>query len=447
MDIFDAVQARREELGVPGVAVGVLDVGVERHEGFGVTSVENPLEVTPETRFQIGSITKTFTGTAVIELVARGGLDLDRPVRAYVRDLKLSDPEATRRVTLRHLLSHTGGWVGDYFDDTGWGDDAAATYVERMQALPQLTPVGELWSYNNAGFVLAGRAVELITRRPFEDVVKELVLDPLELASTTFWPWEVMTERFAVGHLGSEDDLRVARPWPVGRSSHAAGGIVSTTPDLLRYARLHLDPPPALAPMQEPQAPAEDEGEWVGLTWYGEDRFGTIRHGGGTNGQQSMLVLAPRRRFALAVLTNGSPGGQQVIDAALDAAGLSAGLPERVDPPVDEYAGVYETAMSRVTLTPLEGGRLRVVSESLGGFPTKDSAPGPQLPPAEAFFYTPERWIVDGGPLKGRRGHFIRGSGGVVEWLRFGGRLYRLLEFTGVRPRGSRAPSPSGSPR
>src|SRR5581483_10541506 len=234
MDVFEAVEAAREEHGVPGVAVGVLDEGVERHEGYGVTSIENPLDVTPETRFQVGSITKTFTGTAVCELVARGELELDRPVREYVPGLVLADADATARVTLRHLLAHTGGWFGDYFDDTGWGDDAGAVYVERMRELPQQTPVGELWAYNNSGFALVGRVIELVSGTRFEDAVKELVFDPLGLTSTSFWPWEVMTERFAVGHVGLGDELQVARPWPVGRSAHAAGGIASTTPDLLR---------------------------------------------------------------------------------------------------------------------------------------------------------------------------------------------------------------------
>jgi CubicO group peptidase (beta-lactamase class C family) len=425
MDVFEAVRAAREEHGVPGVAVGVLEEGAERHEAYGVTSVENPLDVTPDTRFQVGSISKTFTGTAICELVARGELDLDRPVREYVPELVLADAEATERVTLRHLLSHTGGWFGDYFDDTGWGDDAVALYVERMRELPQQTPVGELWAYNNAGFALAGRVVELVTGKRFEDAVKELVLDPLELASTTFWPWEVMTERFAVGHVGLGEELQVARPWPVGRSAHPAGGIVSTTPDLLRYARLHLQPPPALAPMQEPQAATAEEGEWVGLTWYGEDRFGTIRHGGGTNGQLSLFVLVPARSFALALLTNHSPSGLKVIEAALEAAGLKEDEPRPVeDVPLGEYAGVYETAQDRVTLTPLDGARLRIETESFGGFPTKDSPPGPQLPPTEAFFYTPERWCIDEGPLQGTRGHFIRGDDGAVRWLRVGGRLY-----------------------
>jgi CubicO group peptidase (beta-lactamase class C family) len=427
VDVFDAVRARQEELRVPGVAVGVLQDGEERHEGFGVTSVDNPLEVTPETRFQIGSIGKTFTGTAVMHLVEAGAIDLDRPVREYLPDLVLADADATQRVSMRHLLSHTGGWEGDYFDDTGWGDDAAARYVERMRTLPQLTPVGELWSYNNAGFAIAGRVVEVVTRERFEDVVRRLVLDPLGLASSTYWPWEVMTERFVVGHRDEEDEVRVARPWPVGRSAHPAGGLTSTTPDLLRYARLHLDPPPALAPMQEPQAPAADEGEWIGLTWYGEDRFGTIRHGGGTVGQVSMLVLQPRTGFALAVLTNHSPNGLQVIEAALVAAGLKEPTPETVsDAPIGEYRGVYETAMGRLTITP-NGDGIRLESEPFSGFPTPDTPPPPAPPPMDAVFYTRERWIVTGGVLDGVRGHFIRGDSGEIAWLRVGGRLYRRV--------------------
>lgn len=428
MDVFEAVEAAREQHGVPGVAVGVLEEGEEQHQSYGVTSIENPLEVTPDTRFQVGSITKTFTGTAICELVARGDLDLDRPVREYVPGLVLADTDATERVTLRHLLSHTGGWFGDYFDDTGWGDDAAAVYVERMRELPQQTPVGELWAYNNAGFALAGRAVELVTGKRFEDAVQEFVLDPLNLSSTTFWPWEVMTERFAVGHVGEGEELQVARPWPVGRSAHAAGGIASTTPDLLRYARLHLDPPPALARMQIPQAPTAEEGEWVGLTWYGQDRFGTLLHGGGTNGQISLLVLVPARSFAMALLTNHSPGGLQVIEAALREAGLAADEPQPIeDVPIEGYAGVFETTVDRITLSPLDNARMRVESESLGGFPTKDSPPGPQLPPAEAFFYTPERWYVEAGPLKGMRGHFIHDDDGALRWLRAGGRLFRRV--------------------
>src|SRR6476661_6510185 len=261
MDVFEAVRAAREVTGVPGAAVGVLEEGTERHDAHGRTSLENPLEVTPETRFQVGSITKTFTGTAICELVANGVLDLDRPVREYLPDLALADADATQRVTLRHLLSHTGGWFGDYFDDTGWGDDAAAVYVGRMRDLPQQTPVGELWAYNNAGFALAGRVVEVVTGKTFEDAVQQLVFDPLELESTTFWPWDVMTERFAGGAVcarGGWNRLDHARPAEVRASASraAAGGRADAgaagghggrggvdRPDLVRGGPLRHDPP------------------------------------------------------------------------------------------------------------------------------------------------------------------------------------------------------------
>lgn len=425
MDVIEAVRVRREELRVPGVAVGVLADGEERHAGFGVTSVENLLEVTPDTRFQIGSISKTVTGTVVMYLVAEGLLELDRPVRSYLPDLELADAEAAEQVTLRHLLAHTAGWFGDYFDDTGWGDDAVARYVEGMRTLSQQTPVGSLWAYNNAGFVLAGRVVEVVTGEPFEQVVQRLVFDPLELTSSTYWPWEVMTERFVVGHVDEDGETRVARPWPIGRSAAAAGGIASTTRDLLRYARLHLDPPPELAPMQVRQADAAEEGEWVGLTWYGEDAFGTISHRGGTLGQQALLLLRPSTGFALAVLTNHSPHGRLLIETAVEAAGLGRPTPEAVSgAPVDDYAGVYETTLERLIVSA-DGDGIRIDSEDFGGFPTPDSPPPPPEPPLHAFFYTPERWIVAGGLHDGERGHFLRDDAGDIVWLRAAGRLYR----------------------
>ena len=230
-----------EETKTPGVAVGLLHEGEEHVAGFGVTSTENPLEVTPETLFQIGSITKTFTGTAAMRLVERGELDLDVPVRTYLPELTLSDEGVAARVTMRHLLTHTGGWIGDYFDDFGSGDDALARMCAALSVLPQLTPLGEVWSYNNAGFYLAGRVIEMITGKPYEKSLQDLVLEPLGLDQTFFHADDVMTRRFAVGHLRNEDGPpSVARPWGIGRAHHAAGGIAATVGDLLRYARFHM---------------------------------------------------------------------------------------------------------------------------------------------------------------------------------------------------------------
>jgi CubicO group peptidase (beta-lactamase class C family) len=108
--VIEAMQRLR----VPGVAVGVLHNGQEHVAGFGVTSVEHPLPVNADTLFQIGSITKTFVGTAAMRLVEMGKLGLDVPVRAYLPDLRLASEQVASKVTLRHLFTHTGGWVGDY---------------------------------------------------------------------------------------------------------------------------------------------------------------------------------------------------------------------------------------------------------------------------------------------------------------------------------------------
>ncbi len=102
-----------KRLQVPGVAIGIWYAGKEFVEGFGMTSVEHPLPVTPDTLFQTGSISKTFTGTLLMQLAEQGKVDLDAPVRKYVKDFKLRDREVARKVTVRQLLTHVGGWVGD----------------------------------------------------------------------------------------------------------------------------------------------------------------------------------------------------------------------------------------------------------------------------------------------------------------------------------------------
>ncbi|HOU41967.1 MAG TPA: serine hydrolase domain-containing protein, partial [Promineifilum sp.] len=110
--LSEFVVAQMREHQVPGVAVGLWHDGRERLAGYGITSVENPLPVTADTLFQIGSTTKTITGTIVMRLVEQGLIDLDRPVRDYLPELRLRDKTAEATVTMRHLLTHMGGWLG-----------------------------------------------------------------------------------------------------------------------------------------------------------------------------------------------------------------------------------------------------------------------------------------------------------------------------------------------
>jgi CubicO group peptidase (beta-lactamase class C family) len=112
------VPAAMKQHRVPGVAIGIFCDGHEFTAGFGVTNVRHPLQVNEHTFFQIGSTTKTFTATLVMRLVEEGKLDLDKPIRNYIPGFRMKDADVTQRVTMRHLLTHTGGWEGDYFDDT-----------------------------------------------------------------------------------------------------------------------------------------------------------------------------------------------------------------------------------------------------------------------------------------------------------------------------------------
>ena len=153
-----------------------------------------------------------------------------------------------------------------------------ALMVAKVADLPQLTPLGEVWSYNNSGFYLAGRVIEAVTDQPFETAMQEMILDPLGMKQSFFFAQDVITRRFAVGHIVKEERAEVAIPWSIGRAAHPAGGLVCTAGDLFRYARFHsgdgttedgarLLTPESLAQMRVPQFQAGGTSK-IGLTWF-----------------------------------------------------------------------------------------------------------------------------------------------------------------------------------
>jgi CubicO group peptidase (beta-lactamase class C family) len=394
-----AARESLERFGVPGAAIGIEHEGAEAVAGWGVTSIENPLDVDADTLFQIGSITKTVTGTIAVHLVERGELDLDVPVRRYLPELRLADDEIAARVTMRHLLTHTGGWFGDHFADPSRGDEALERIVAEVAGLPQLAPLGEIWSYCNSGFYIAGRVLEVLTRQPYESAARELVLEPLGMTSSVFFPEDVLSRRFAVGHRDEEERTVVARPWALARAASAAGGIVTNVGDLLRYARFHLGQEPgplgaeAIARMREPQVETDEPGRSMALTWFVRELEGVVlaEHGGGTNGQQSFFSIAPEAGFAFAIVTNHAPGGSRVIRTVSRLAwqlylGVDAHEPEALElapEQLAEYAGLYTNPFADSDLR-LEKGRLVAHTIFKAGFPTKDSPPLPPVPPGSA---------------------------------------------------------------
>jgi CubicO group peptidase (beta-lactamase class C family) len=427
---------------VPGVAFGLTCDGLDFARGFGVTSVSHPLPVDENTLFQIGSTTKTFTATALMRLVEAGKLDLDAPLRTYMPDFTMKDPDVTARVTTRHLLTHTGGWEGDWFEDTGDGDDALAKYVKFMSKLPQLSPLGALLSYNNAAFSLAGRVIEVLTGKTYEAALKELVLRPLGLKRSLLFPTHVMLHSFAVGHATVADKTIVLRPWQITRAGHAAGGIAASMIDQLRYARFHLGDgtgedgtrvlaPETIAAMQTPGVVGELDYR-MGLAWRiqgdGDSRF--VYHGGGTWGQISAFNMAPRRKFAFAVMTNSNSGGLVARDAVRDLLRqfLSIDEPEPDEIAMSatqmaEYAGRYEQLLGDVELK-VEDGKLMFHVIPKGGFPTRDIPPGPPPPPFRVGLVALDRIAMLEPATKDVQGEFLRSPDGKIAFLRWGARIH-----------------------
>lgn len=440
--IAKRIVSEMKRLKVPGVSIGIWHKGKEYAEGFGVTSVEHPLPVTADTLFQTGSISKTFTGTLLMKLAEDGKVDLDAPVKKYIEDFKVQDPDVTQKVTVRHLLTHMGGWVGDYFNDFGNGDDALDKMVKDIARLPQVQPMGTIWSYNNTGFNVASRIIEVVTEKPYEQAAQELLFDPLGLKMSFFYPSDILlTHRFVVGHQKVKDEVQVARPWAIGRAGNGVGGVVSTVRDLLKYARFHMSSGKknvisgkSLRAMRVQQADAGPRGG-MGITWFirevGDITF--YAHGGATNGQQAYFFFIPDKDFALAVMTNSDDGG--ILTAGITNYALElyfnakSKLPKPIQKPVSElkeYAGRYQIGTECFDLK-VKGKYLIYHHIPLGGFPRPDTPPGPAMPRMRFSFYEEDKVIGLDEPYKDTLGDFIRGQDGQLLFFRVGGRAHKKM--------------------
>lgn len=266
-----------------------------------------------------------------MRLVERGKVDLDSPVRRYIPDFAVADESASATVTVRQLLNHTAGWDGCNGQDFGRGDDAVALYVKAMTRLPQLTPPGTAFAYNNSGLVVAGRIIELVAGTTYESTVQRLLLDPLQLAHTRYFSDQIIGLNVAASHsVVDGKPIAVTDFWTFPRSCNPTGGLMSTARDQLRYAQFHLGDGRApngeqILSRQSLKAMRSNPGAggtlWVeltgmGVTWMlrpSAENVTIVEHGGTWKGQRSGFVMVPDRNFAMTVLTN-SDGGFHMIN-------------------------------------------------------------------------------------------------------------------------------------
>lgn len=430
--------------GVPGASVAVFEGDDYVEFAAGTAELRGKQAVTPDTLFQIGSVTKVFTATLVLQLVDRGLVDLDEPVGTYLPEAAANP--AFAEVTVRHLLSHCNGIDGDLFADVGSGPDAVARLAETLFAATPLFTPGTLYSYSNAGFVLAGRLVEVVTGTPYADAVKALVAP---LGGTTFATTEeeALQHPVAFGHGKSSPDAPLMRLpfWAIAPGCAPAGSQFSATArDLVAFARMHLDDgrapdgteilsPGLVKAMQERQLDLPVPGDppkAIGLGWHLETRDGerVITHGGTTPGHRATLEVFPDRRAGFAVLLNSTEGDGLQRDLArlceMEVFGLTPDLPPAPAAPqpaldLAHYTGVYEAAGMTATVEAVDG-RLMVAFAPSGLIAElRGEGPPPRPLPAvdENVFllrmadddeYVPVSFIEP--DAQGRRQFFFMGS-------------------------------------
>src|SRR4051794_7514803 len=321
------LQSRLEELrdkhGVGGASVAVLSDDEITAAAAGPANLRSGLRVATDTLFQIGSITKVYTATLVLQLVDEGLLDLDAPVVRYLPEFRVADENASRSVTTRQLLSHTSGIDGDVFDDFGRGDDCLARYVAAMSGLMQTSEPSAFFSYCNSGYSLLGHLIEHFRGTTWDASLRTHLLEPLGVTDTVSLPEEAIPRSVAVGHLPTGEDKapEVAPVWHLSRAVSPAGAICASPTELLAFARLHLDDgraasgtqilsPAGVKAMQQLQVllpEAHTLGEGWGLGWilYVLDGPTVIGHDGSVIGQQAYMRIVPEHNFAVALLTNG----------------------------------------------------------------------------------------------------------------------------------------------
>jgi CubicO group peptidase (beta-lactamase class C family) len=449
--LSEFVEATATKFGIPGVAVGVWADGQESYACHGVTSIDNPLPVDKDTLYVLGSVTKTYTATTLMRLVAEGLVELDAPVRRYVPELRLADERAAAEITVLNLLNHTSGLDWGLIVDTGEGDDALATYVGKMAELKQISPPGARASYSQAGYNLAGRIIEKVTGMTYERAVASLVLEPLGMANSFFARDDIMTRRFSVGHNpGDDGELSVARLWRRWRGDNPGGGLASSVSEQIRWARFHLGdgraesgvrmlPAEVLQRMREPTVALRGStlGDAIGICWFLRDVDGvrTVGHGGSANGQFADLLTVPERSFALVAVSNAGPNGipfnQAVVRWALETyLGVVDREPEPL--PYDEtrargIVGKYETEAQALAIST-DGARFML---AVGIKPeiraAADKELPPDYPPAEIGLLPGDgdEYVITTGGLKGQRGFFTRDENGTAVGVDLAGRLFK----------------------
>jgi CubicO group peptidase (beta-lactamase class C family) len=322
---FDAyVEKLRHAWKVPGVAVAVVKGGkVALARGYGRRNEKDNLPVTPDTRFGIGSISKSFTVALLGILVGEGKLDWDRPVRDYVPEFRLADDYAGAHITARDLVTHRSGLPRH---DPAWfnADFSRAELVRRLRYLEPSKGLREAYQYNNLMLVAAGHLAERLEGSTWEELVRRQLFEPLGMDNPNFLIPRRPRGADHASPYQEDDEHRVRElPFPNLNVIGPAGSIASSANDMARYVLMYLGkgrwqgkqvvPGSQVAQMQLPQmalrAPTTfpeightDYGLGLRLTPYRGHKL--VHHAGAVDGFTALVSFMPEDDLGVVVLTN-----------------------------------------------------------------------------------------------------------------------------------------------
>jgi CubicO group peptidase (beta-lactamase class C family) len=374
------IERHMSEAGAPGMTLALADRGgAVRASAYGFADTKAGARVTPETLFEVGSISKSFAAVALLQMLDEGRVDLQRPVAEYLPWLKLEQKHGA--VTAHHLLSHTSGLPG------------APLLPESVAVgLETVFKPGEKWVYANVGYLLVGLLIEALDRRPFADALAARVLKPLGMNHSSPLISNALRPRMAVGYAPEFED----RPFPShGRLAEApwvevdtaAGGVASTAADMVAYLRMLLNRGAAgtrrlisengFGLLTKPVIKAPFRGEEASYAyglWVSQNKEGAthLRHTGGMVAFSSSLDVDLTNGVAAFASVNASLSGYRPVAVTryalellnAERAGRELPAPPAAPPPPDEvknaadYAGTYATPDGRQLVLSAEGSRL-----------------------------------------------------------------------------------------
>lgn len=316
-ELDKTIQEELNSTHTPGCAVAIIsDNKVVYARGFGVANVETGQPVTPETLFLIGSTTKAFTAYTLLSLAEEGKVDINKPLGIYIKDLS----PMLSNLTASQLLSHTAGLkdisepdkaIKACFDvNSGLGE-----YIHSLNDSSFFTDPGEVFSYSNTGYSLAGYLAQNAGEKPFPDEVDERVLKPLGMNSSTFYLEMALTHPMSMGHISK----KVMRPFQYCAPLWPAGYLFSNVLDMSRFAAALMNngtlngeqvlSSSIIKEMTTPHArlySVHPDGSYgYGLMMHSYRGVDVVEHEGNDEGFFCVFKMVPEYRFALIILNNG----------------------------------------------------------------------------------------------------------------------------------------------